>query len=104
MNPGSDPLGAGYNIIQSKIALGSGGSQARGFCTAPEPAEFLPEKQTDFVFTIIAEEFGFAGSIASSACCSASSHRLLSRRCDANHQYGRLGRRHRHQFLPVLLC
>jgi rod shape determining protein RodA len=64
MNPGSDPLGAGYNIIQSKIALGSGGFSGQGFLHGTQnQLNFLPEKQTDFVFTIIAEEFGFMGSI-----------------------------------------
>jgi rod shape determining protein RodA len=65
MNPGSDPLGAGYNIIQSKIALGAGGFSGQGFLHGTQnQLNFLPEKQTDFVFTIIAEEFGFIGSMA----------------------------------------
>jgi rod shape determining protein RodA len=65
LNPGSDPLGAGYNIIQSKIALGSGGWSGQGYLHGTQnQLNFLPEKQTDFVFTIIAEEFGFLGSIA----------------------------------------
>ena len=65
LNPGSDPLGAGYNIIQSKIALGSGGFFGQGFLHGTQnQLNFLPEKQTDFVFTIIAEEFGFFGSAA----------------------------------------
>ncbi len=65
LNPGSDPLGAGYNIIQSKIALGSGGMFGQGYLHGTQnQLNFLPEKQTDFVFTIIAEEFGYAGSIA----------------------------------------
>jgi rod shape determining protein RodA len=64
LHPGRDPLGAGYNIIQSKIALGSGGMWGQGFLHGTQnQLNFLPEKQTDFVFTIIAEEFGFAGSI-----------------------------------------
>ncbi len=65
LNPGADPLGAGYNIIQSKIALGSGGFFGQGFLHGTQnQLNFLPEKQTDFVFTIIAEEFGFFGSVA----------------------------------------
>ncbi len=65
LNPGSDPLGAGYNIIQSKIALGSGGFYGQGYLQGTQnQLNFLPEKQTDFVFTIIAEEFGFLGSVA----------------------------------------
>lgn len=64
LNPGADPLGAGYNIIQSKIALGSGGMFGQGFLHGTQTQlNFLPEKQTDFVFTIIAEEFGFLGSV-----------------------------------------
>jgi rod shape determining protein RodA len=64
LHPGRDPLGAGYNIIQSKIALGSGGFWGQGFLHGTQnQLNFLPEKQTDFVFTIIAEEFGFAGSL-----------------------------------------
>jgi rod shape determining protein RodA len=65
LNPGSDPLGAGYNIIQSKIALGSGGLTGQGYLHGTQnQLNFLPEKQTDFVFTIIAEEFGYLGSLA----------------------------------------
>ncbi len=65
LNPESDPLGAGYNIIQSKIALGSGGLWGKGFMQGTQNhLNFLPEKQTDFVFTIIAEEFGLIGSLA----------------------------------------
>ncbi len=65
LNPESDPLGAGYNIIQSKIALGSGGMWGKGFMQGTQNhLNFLPEKQTDFVFTIVAEEFGLVGSLA----------------------------------------
>ncbi len=65
LDPASDPLGAGYNIIQSKIALGSGGMWGKGFMQGTQNhLNFLPEKQTDFVFTIIAEEFGLVGSLA----------------------------------------
>ncbi|MDA8249322.1 MAG: rod shape-determining protein RodA [Rhodospirillales bacterium] len=65
LDPASDPLGAGYNIIQSKIALGSGGTWGKGFMQGTQNhLNFLPEKQTDFVFTIIAEEFGLVGSLA----------------------------------------
>ncbi len=62
LDPESDPLGAGYNIIQSMIAIGSGGSIGKGFLQGTQSQlSFLPEKQTDFVFTILAEEFGFLG-------------------------------------------
>jgi rod shape determining protein RodA len=64
MNPQTDPLGAGYNIIQSKIALGSGGMWGKGFLQGTQGhLDFLPEKQTDFIFTMIGEEFGFVGGI-----------------------------------------
>lgn len=62
LDPESDPLGAGYNIIQSMIAIGSGGAIGKGFMDGTQSQlSFLPEKQTDFVFTILAEEFGFLG-------------------------------------------
>jgi rod shape determining protein RodA len=62
LNPERDPLGAGYHIIQSKIAFGSGGMWGRGFLKGSQSyLNFLPEKQTDFIFTLFAEEWGFAG-------------------------------------------
>ena len=64
LDPESDPLGAGYHILQSKIALGSGGFFGRGFLNGSQShLSFLPEKQTDFIFTTLAEEFGFIGGI-----------------------------------------
>ena len=63
-DPGKDPLGAGYQIIQSKIAVGSGGLFGKGFLKGTQGyLEFLPEKHTDFIFTLYSEEFGFIGSI-----------------------------------------
>jgi len=63
-NPDLDPLGAGYQIIQSKIAIGSGGFFGKGFLKGTQSyLEFLPEKHTDFIFTLFSEEFGFLGSI-----------------------------------------
>jgi len=63
-DPDKDPLGAGYQIIQSKIAVGSGGLFGKGFLKGTQGyLEFLPEKHTDFIFTLYAEEFGFIGSI-----------------------------------------
>ena len=63
-NPDRDPLGAGYQIIQSKIAVGSGGITGKGFLKGTQSyLEFLPEKHTDFIFTLFSEEFGFVGSI-----------------------------------------
>ena len=64
LNPESDPLGQGYQLIQSKIALGSGGLSGKGYLQGTQSyLEFLPEKQTDFIFTLIGEEFGFIGSL-----------------------------------------
>nr|WP_216859511.1 rod shape-determining protein RodA [Sulfitobacter aestuariivivens] len=65
LNPAVDPLGAGYHITQSKIALGSGGWTGRGFMQGTQSRlNFLPEKHTDFIFTTLAEEFGFVGGIS----------------------------------------
>ena len=62
-NPDRDPLGAGYQIIQSKIAIGSGGFFGKGYLKGTQSyLEFLPEKHTDFIFTLFSEEFGFVGS------------------------------------------
>ncbi len=64
LNPQSDPLGAGYHLLQSKIALGSGGLFGKGFLLGTQShLDFLPEKQTDFIFTTLAEEFGFVGGV-----------------------------------------
>ncbi len=63
-NPENDPLGSGYHILQSKIALGSGGMFGKGFLQGSQAhLNFLPEKQTDFIFTMLAEEFGLAGGL-----------------------------------------
>ncbi|MGB4057376.1 MAG: rod shape-determining protein RodA [Alphaproteobacteria bacterium] len=65
LNPERDPLGAGYHITQSKIALGSGGLKGKGFLQGTQShLNFLPEKQTDFIFTLWAEEWGFVGGLA----------------------------------------
>ena len=64
LNPESDPLGAGYHIIQSKIALGSGGLSGKGFLQGTQGhLRFLPEMQTDFIYTMLAEEFGMVGGL-----------------------------------------
>ncbi len=90
LNPESDPLGAGYHIIQSKIALGSGGIEGKGFLQGTQSRlNFLPEKQTDFIFTLWAEEWGLFGSVILLGlfglifmyCL------IISRRC--RHHYGR---------------
>ena len=64
LNPDRDPLGSGYQIIQSKIAVGSGGLTGKGFLKGTQSyLEFLPEKHTDFIFTLFAEEYGLIGSL-----------------------------------------
>lgn len=64
LDPDKEPLGAGYHVTQSKIALGSGGLEGKGFMAGTQSQlDFLPEKHTDFIFTMIAEEWGFAGAL-----------------------------------------
>ena len=64
LNPERDPLGSGYHIIQSKIALGSGGVFGKGFLNGTQShLNFLPEKHTDFIFTMLSEEFGLIGGV-----------------------------------------
>jgi len=64
LNPENDPLGSGYHIMQSKIALGSGGIFGKGFMKGTQShLNFLPEKQTDFIFTMFCEEFGMVGAV-----------------------------------------
>ena len=61
-NPTADPYGTGWNITQSKIAIGSGGINGKGFQEGSQAhLDFLPETETDFIFAVIAEEFGFVG-------------------------------------------
>lgn len=65
LDPAADPLGAGYNIIQAQIALGSGGWSGKGFMQGTQSRlNFLPEKHTDFIFTTLGEEFGYLGAIS----------------------------------------
>lgn len=65
LDPSSDPLGAGYNITQAKIAMGSGGWTGKGFMQGTQSRlNFLPEKHTDFIFNTLAEEFGFVGGVS----------------------------------------
>lgn len=69
LSPESDPLGTGYNIVQSKIAIGSGGVLGKGYGLGSQSQlEFLPERHTDFIFSTVAEELGFVGSFAVLAC------------------------------------
>lgn len=91
LDPESDPLGAGYNIIQSKIALGSGGIWGKGFLQGTQGhLNFLPEKQTDFIFTMLAEEFGLVGalSVLGLLLLVVGFCYLVALRC--RHQFGRL--------------
>ncbi|WP_428483429.1 rod shape-determining protein RodA [Rhodopila sp.] len=91
LHPESDPLGAGYNIIQSKIALGSGGLWGKGFLQGTQGhLDFLPEKQTDFIFTMIGEEFGLVGGLVVMGllCLIILGGMLIAIRC--RNQFGRL--------------
>jgi len=91
LDPESDPLGAGYNITQSKIALGSGGMWGKGFLQGTQGhLNFLPEKQTDFIFTMIAEEFGLVGALGvlGLLACVVAFGFLVALR--SRHQFGRL--------------
>ena len=91
LNPESDPLGAGYNIIQSKIALGSGGLWGKGFLQGTQGhLNFLPEKQTDFIFTMLAEEFGLVGGLALLALLGAIVLGGLLMALRSRNQFGRL--------------
>jgi rod shape determining protein RodA len=91
MDPESDPLGAGYNIIQSKIALGSGGMWGKGFLQGTQGhLNFLPEKQTDFIFTMLAEEFGFVGCMALLGLLTLIVLGAMAIALRCRHQFGRL--------------
>jgi rod shape determining protein RodA len=91
LDPESDPLGAGYNIIQSKIALGSGGLWGKGFLQGTQGhLNFLPEKQTDFIFTMISEEFGLVGALTTLLLLALVIAFALMVAIRCRHQYGRL--------------
>ncbi|MDX6752197.1 rod shape-determining protein RodA [Geminicoccaceae bacterium 1502E] len=91
LDPERDPLGAGYHIIQSKIALGSGGLWGKGFLMGSQAQlSFLPEKQTDFAFTMLAEETGFAGAVLVLALYLAVILAALVVALRCTHQFGRL--------------
>ncbi|MGD9537151.1 MAG: rod shape-determining protein RodA [Alphaproteobacteria bacterium] len=91
LDPESDPLGAGYHILQSKIALGSGGLTGKGFLQGSQSyLNFLPEKQTDFIFTMLAEEFGLVGSICLLLLYALIIAAGLLVALRARHQFGRL--------------
>ncbi len=91
LDPESDPLGSGYHIIQSKIALGSGGFWGKGLMQGSQAQlSFLPEKQTDFAFTMLAEETGFLGAVVVLLLCLivVALSLIVALRC--GHQFGRL--------------
>jgi rod shape determining protein RodA len=91
LDPESDPLGAGYHVIQSKIALGSGGMFGRGFGQGTQSQlNFLPEKQTDFIFTMLAEEWGFVGAASVMALILLVVLYGLAIALACRHQFGRL--------------
>ncbi|HTW27555.1 MAG TPA: rod shape-determining protein RodA [Acetobacteraceae bacterium] len=90
-HPEQDPLGAGYNIIQSKIALGSGGMWGKGFMQGTQShLNFLPEKQTDFIFTVLGEEFGLVGGLALMGLLLVITLGAMAIALRCRHQFGRL--------------
>ena len=91
LDPSSDPLGSGYHITQSKIALGSGGTSGKGFLAGTQSQlDFLPEKHTDFIFTTIGEEWGFVGAIAVLALFALLVTVLMSMSLSTASRFGRL--------------
>lgn len=91
LDPEADPLGAGYNIMQSKIAFGSGGLSGKGFLQGSQSQlSFLPEKQTDFIFTMFAEEFGFMGAMLVIALFGALIFRGLAQGMNAHSQFAKI--------------
>jgi len=91
LHPETDPLGAGYNILQSKIALGSGGMWGEGYLHGTQAQlNFLPEKQTDFIFSTIGEEMGFVGAAAVLALLGAIVLAAMAMALRCRNQFGRL--------------
>ncbi|MBL7070672.1 MAG: rod shape-determining protein RodA [Candidatus Omnitrophica bacterium] len=91
MNPNMDPLGAGYTVIQSKIAIGSGGLFGKGWTSGTQnQLNFLPERHTDFIFSVVGEEWGFAGSFLVILLFCLLIIRILSVASRSNDIYGRL--------------
>jgi rod shape determining protein RodA len=91
LDPSSDPLGSGYNIIQSKIAIGSGGIFGKGYLNGTQgQLNFLPEKQTDFIFTMLCEELGFIGSMSIILLYSAIIFIGIKMSLSIRNQYGKL--------------
>jgi rod shape determining protein RodA len=91
LDPGRDPLGAGYHILQSKIALGSGSMFGKGFMQGTQSQlDFLPEKQTDFIFTVLGEEWGLVGGLGLLALYFVTLLVLYIMALQIRHQFGRL--------------
>ena len=91
LHPDNDPSGAGYHILQAKIALGSGGILGKGYGLGSQSQlNFLPEKQTDFIFTIVAEEFGLVGGMALLGLLTLITMGGMAMALRCRHQYGRL--------------
>ncbi len=91
LNPDRDPLGAGYQIIQSKIAIGSGGLFGKGFLNGSQSyLDYLPEKHTDFIFTLFSEEFGFFGSLLILMLYSLIIHRIVKIGHETRSTFGKL--------------
>ncbi len=91
LSPDNDPLGSGYNIIQSKIAIGSGGIIGKGYLEGTQgQLNFLPEKQTDFIFTMLAEELGLIGAFATILLYAAIIFIGTSSSLKIQHQFGKL--------------
>jgi rod shape determining protein RodA len=91
LDPASDPLGAGYHIIQSTIAVGSGGLTGKGWRDGTQThLDFLPERSTDFIFAVFAEEFGLLGSLLLLALYAAIVYRGLVLAASAPTLFGRL--------------
>lgn len=91
LDPEKDPLGAGYHITQSKIALGAGGLEGKGFMAGTQSRlDFLPEKHTDFIFTMFAEEWGYVGALVLLALFAAMIALLLAMALRARSEFGRL--------------
>ena len=92
LNPEADPSGSGYHIMQSKIALGSGGLLGKGFGLGSQSQlDFLPEKHTDFIFATLAEEFGFVGCVSVLALYLATITIALRIASVSHSHFGRLG-------------
>ena len=91
LDPNQDPLGSGYNIIQSKIAIGSGGFFGKGYLKGTQgQLNFLPEKQTDFIFTMLSEELGFLGGAFTIGIYCAIIAICINIATKTQHQFGRL--------------